>query len=532
MSDKYRSNKGGEVTGISRRAVLAGAAGLGLAGAFGPLMTQAAFAQDTPKRGGTFRVGMGQANTAEALDPATNSTSLSIAFNMTRANTLAEYSASDDLVGALAESWEATPDAKTWMFRLRKGVEFHNGKSLTTQDVIDTFNHHRGENSTSGAKATLASITDIKADGDGVVVFSLNAGNADFPAMTAAHQLAILPSDGNGGLDIAAGVGTGGYKLESIEPGVRIELSRNENYWKSDAAYFDSVQLIAILDAAARNNALISGQVDVTERNDQSTLHLLAQDQRLTVDESPSAAHNNFAMATNMEPFTDPNIRRALKYGVDREDILRKTLFGHGYVGNDHPIARSNKYFNPDLPQTSYDPDKAKFYLKEAGLDSIDVELITSDGAAVGAVAAAELFSSTAAAAGINIKVNRVPSDGYFSDVWLKSPFAASDWGGRPTADLAFTIAYARDAAWNETHWDNERFNELLVAARSELDEDRRRAMYYEMQELCNTDGGAIVLNFQNWIAVRNNKVARPSTVSAQWPLDGYKAMERWWFNA
>ncbi|TWI31548.1 ABC transporter substrate-binding protein [Paracoccus sulfuroxidans] len=513
---------------LSRRMLLAGAAGTAML----PLLGRASLAQSGPQKGGTLRVAMGQANTAESLDPGTYATSMSIAFAFCRGNALCEYSPSDEIVGELAESWEASSDAKTWTFKLRKGVTFHNGKPLTAEDVVATFDYHRGENSTSGAKALLSDLANVRAEDDQTVVFELSSGNADFPSITADFHLIILPSDGKGGLDIASGAGTGAYKISSLEPGVRIELERNPDYWKPNAAHFDAIHLIAVLDAAARNNAVVSGQVDVAERNDTATLAMLAQAPNIIIDETPSAAHNNFAMACTMAPFTDPNIRLAMKYGIDREDVLRKTQFGHGYVGNDHPIARSNKYFNTELEQTAYDPDKARHYLKQAGLDKLDVELITSEGAAAGAVPAAELYSASAAACGINIAVRRVPGDGYFSDIWLKSPFAASDWGGRPTADLAFTVAYAKDAPWNETHWQNERFNELLVTARTELDEDRRRTMYWEMQELCNRDGGAIVLNFQNWIVVRSKKIAHDEAVSAQWPLDGYKAFERWWFAA
>jgi peptide/nickel transport system substrate-binding protein len=520
----FQRSPGGLI--MSRRTLL----GTAMAAATLPLFAGRSMAQDAPKKGGVLRVAMGQANTAEGLDPGTYATSLSIAFAFCRGNGLTEYSAQDEIVPELAESWEASPDARIWTFKLRSGVTFHNGKALTSEDVVATYNYHRGEASTSGAKALLSDLKDVRADGDSTVIFELANGNADFPALTAGFALIILPSDGNGGVDIASGAGTGGYRIQSFEPGVRIELVRNPDYWKPDAAHFDEIHLIAVLDPAARNNAVISGQVDISERNDTSTLALLAQDERVIVDETPSAAHNNFAMACTMAPFTDANVRLAMKYGVDREDVLRKTQFGHGYVGNDHPIARSNKYFNTELEQTAYDPDKSRYYLKQAGLDSLDVELITSEGAGSGAVPAAELFSASAAAGGINITVKRVPGDGYFSDIWLKSPFAASDWGGRPTADLAFTVAYAKDAPWNETHWQNARFNELLVAARTELDEPKRKAMYWEMQEICNRDGGAIVLNFANWIVVRAKKVAHAEAISAQWPLDGYKAFERWWF--
>src|SRR5690606_24155168 len=127
---------------------------------------------------------------------------------------------------------------------------------------------------------------------------------------------------------------------------------------------------------------------------------------------------------------------------------------------------------------------KAKFYLKEAGLDSLSVKLSSADAAYAGAVNAAVLFQNSAKSAGINIEVNRVPNDGYWSDVWMKHPFSAVYWGGRPVEDAMLSTAYASGAAWNDTHWDYARFNELLVAARAELDAPQRREMYYEMQAI------------------------------------------------
>jgi peptide/nickel transport system substrate-binding protein len=143
-------------------------------------------------------------------------------------------------------------------------------------------------------------------------------------------------------------------------------------------------------------------------------------------------------------------------------------------MGNDHPIGPSQPFFNTELEQKEYDPDRARFHLSEAGLDSLDVDINLADAAFAGAMDAGVLFSESAAAAGINLNVVREPNDGYWSNVWMQKPFAGTYWGGRPTPDWMFATAYAEGVPWNETYWSNERFNELLLQARSELDQDLR----------------------------------------------------------
>jgi len=224
------------------------------------------------------------------------------------------------------------------------------------------------------------------------------------------------------------------------------------------------------------------------------------------------------------------NIRRALKYAVNREELVKKILFGYGTVGNDHPIGRGQRFFNSELEQTTYDPDKAKHYLKQAGVDSLSVSLSAADAAFGGAVDAAVLFQNSAKPAGIDLNVVREPNDGYWSDVWMKKPFTAVYWGGRPVEDQMFTTAYSEGAAWNDTFWSNDRFNELLVQARAELDESKRRNMYYEMQAILREDGGVIVPMFANYVFATRDNIGHGEFAS-NWDLDGERWMERWWFT-
>lgn len=159
----------------------------------------------------------------------------------------------------LAESWEASKDAKTWTFHLRKGVEFHNGKTLTARDVVYSYKLHTAEGSSSVGKSLVASVVDVKADGDNTVVFTLKESNVGFPAVTAYGAFYIVPE---GETDWDKGIGTGGYILEEFKPGIRSLVRKNPNYWKEGRAHFDSVEMICMRDPTARANGLITGQID------------------------------------------------------------------------------------------------------------------------------------------------------------------------------------------------------------------------------------------------------------------------------
>jgi peptide/nickel transport system substrate-binding protein len=433
------------------------------------------------------------------------------------------------LTPELAESVESSPDAKTWVFKLRRGVEFHNGKTLDADDVVASFNHHRGPSSESAAKPILDNIIDLKADGRERVVFTLSGGNADFPLLCTDYHLVIGPAK-DGKIDWEPATGTGGYVLVAHERGVRMVLKRNRNYWKIGRAHFDDAELIHIGDIAARMNAIITRQVDVIERPDLKSLHLLKEYSNVVIDEVAATQQYTLPMFTDVAPFRDLNVRLALKFAIDRDALVHTVLRGHGSAGNDSPITPANKYFAADVRPRPYDPDKARYYLRRAGLSSLKVDLWAADAAFKGAVDTAVLFKEHAAKAGIDINVVRVPDDGYWTSVWRTKPFVMCFWQGRPSEDEIFSEVYASDAPWNDTHWRNPRFNALLLAARAELDEGRRRAMYQEMQRLVSDEGGAIIPMFANYVMARSVRVAHEPRIASNLDLDGWKCIERWWF--
>lgn len=508
---------------FTRRAALQVSAGAALA------LSSASARAATPQKGGTLRAGIAHGQTTDSLDPGTWENGFILAVGFSLYNYLTEVDTDGSLKGELAESWEASEDASTWTFNLRPGITFHDGRSLTAKDVIASINFHRGEASTSAAKPIVAPIVDLKADGDMRVVFSLEAGNADFPFILSDYHLPIVPAKDDGGIDWQSGVGTGPFTLVNLDPGVRFDAERNPNYWKEGRGHFDAVELLSIVDPTARTNAFTSGEVDMIDRIDLKTVGLMRRRPGVNIHSVAGTRHYTFPMHTNVAPFDDVNVRQALKFGINREEMVQKILRGYGEVGNDHPIGPGQRFHASDLPQREFDPDRARFHLREAGLDTLEVRLSAADAAFPGAVDASVLFSESAKAAGITINVNRVPNDGYWSNVWLKDPFCACYWGGRPVEDQMFSTAYASGVPWNDTYFEHERFNQLLIEARGELDHARRGEMYFEMQKILNEQGGTIVPMFSSYVFATNDKIGHGEFAS-NWDLDGGRFTERWWF--
>lgn len=517
---------------ISRRDFILNATALGISLTGATAIWNSAAAA-TSKKGGHFKAGIGGANTIDSLDPQSFSDTFMLTVGFTTRDNLMTVAGDNSLEGGLAENWEPSKDASTWTFDLRKGVEFSNGKSLDIEDVIASINLHRGEESKSGAKGILSGIDEITADGKHKVVFKLKGGDADFPFILTDYHLNILPSK-DGVVDWRSGVGTGAYILEEFDPGVRASFKLNPNRWQQDVGFVDSAELIAINDTNARQTALTSDSVDIINKPDPRTAKLLARNPSIQVLDVPGRIWHVAVILVDQQPYNNNDLRMALKYGIDREDYLRKVLQGYGTLGNDNPLGPAYRYHAADIPQRTYDPDKAKHHLKKAGYDGSTLDLQTAE-LFPGMVGATELYQQHAKKAGIDIKVVRQPADGWFSNIWRVKPFQMGWWGPRITEDLMLSIAFLSDAAWNDTNFKSERLDKLIIGARAELNENLRAEMYREAQMIIRDDGGHVVPAFANLVQVVSNKVGVPKNsaggwnIAGSWELDGGHFIKRWW---
>jgi peptide/nickel transport system substrate-binding protein len=508
---------------LDRREFIRSASALGIAASLGSVASSVPARAQTPKRGGTLKIGLPGTAASDSLDPNIGTTTYTLGTRQQVYNELVDYDEHGRVQPSLAESWDTKPGAEVWVFKIRRGVTFHNGKELLASDVVASFNYHRGPDSKSPAKSFLSAVKDIKATDKYEVTFTLNGGNVDFPYITGEPTIAIGPE----GVPFA-GIGTGPFILENLEPGVRMTMKRNPNYWRTGHPYVDSVEVIGINDSNARVSALLSGAVHLINRVDPRAVTQIAAG-KFQVFEIASGGQYFFPMRTDTAPFDNVDVRLALKYAIDRKSIIDRTQFGHAEMANDQPIPKFLEFFAADIPQRPYDPDQAAFHFKKSGYSG-SIPLAVSDVGWPGAVDGALVLQASAAKAGIKVDVDRVGADGYFDQIWMKRPFCASYWEAKPTVDSVLTFQYQSTAVWNDTFWKRPDFDRILLAARAELDKDKRKSMYHDLQMMIYENGGALTPMFNHTIDAGSNQV-KGFVQRPLYQLGGYRAPEDVWLE-
>jgi len=507
---------------LSRRDFLGRAAALGVGAVLANALLAEAARAEGPIKGGTLKAGLNGGYTTDSLDPALITNDVQFNFSRQWGEQLVELSADQELQPALAEDWGGSKDAKVWTFSIRKGVQFHNGKEMTPADVLATMERHSDTNSKSVVLSLMQGIDKIAVDGQNVV-FSLKEGNADFPFIINDLHLVIQPNGGKDNPNEA--IGTGPYKVTMNDPGVRLGGEKFAGYWRDDRGFADQIEIIVINDGTARTSALQSGRVDIINRVEPKVVELLKRFPSITIRNVAGRAHAYFYCQCDTAPFDNNDLRLALKYAIDREEMVQNILGGYGSVGNDTYVNKLYPLFT-ELEQRTFDPDKAAFHYKKSGHSGS--LLLHTSAVFPGAVDAALLYQGSAAKAGINIEVKREPADGYWDNVWGKVPFAASAGVGRPTQDMFYSLMLQSKAVWNETRFFNDKFDRMLVQARGELDIDKRKKLYADMGQIVRDEGGAIIPMFQDFIDATGPHVGGWTTDGNNQLMNGYALSKCW----
>ncbi|MCX8509444.1 MAG: ABC transporter substrate-binding protein, partial [Rhodobacteraceae bacterium] len=238
--------------------------------------------------------------------------------------------------------------------------------------------------------------------------------------------------------------------------------------------------------------------------------------------------HYVFIMHCDTAPFDNKDLRLALKYSINRQEMVDKILNGYGSIGNDTPINAAYPMFDPTLEQRPFDLAKAAEHYKASGHDGSPIELIVAETAFQGATDAATLWQASCQQAGIPLTIKKVPDDGYWSDVWLVKPFCASYWGGRPVQDQMYSTAYLSTAEWNDTHFKNADFDALILQGRGELDPAKRAEIYSKLARILWEEGGVIVPMFNDFIDAYSDAIVGWSD-DPNYELGGGWASQRTW---
>ena len=448
-----------------------------MAAALAVAMVGAACSSDDDKSATTLRVGM--VSDHVAFDPPLVTPLPDLVSIQHTYDVLVFRNPDLSLQPALATSWEANPSGTEWTFHLREGVKFSHGKEFKAEDVIFTFN--RLFEVKSPLTSVMAKPTNMVAVDDHTIRFEFDSPNAVLLESLVKYHAHITPSDVDPARFATETFGTGPFIMTENVIGERTTFKKNPDYWWEGHPLVDELVFIYLPSPEARAEALKSGAVDIIYDLDTASVPALQEYSDTRVAIAPSGSYLNLAMDTRIAPFDNVLVRKALQAAIDREAILQGAQFGLGGIAYDHPITEVDPVFNPSCKPPDYNPALAKDLLAQAGYpNGIDLDLYTSNTGGA-QVAMATIIKEKAAPAGINIEINQVSEDGYWSDVWMVKPFTTVFWGGRPPYE-AFSVVYSSGAPWNESYYDSPEIDALLKTALGQSKLEDQKKTYGELQ--------------------------------------------------
>jgi peptide/nickel transport system substrate-binding protein len=403
----------------------------------------------------------------------------------------------------LAEEVTPSADAKEWTVRLRQGLTFHNGKPVTTDDVIFSLKRIVDPKSPGNGAAALAplDVNAIKAMDARTLRLPMKTPYASFlDQICNIFNFPIVPTD----YDPKNPVGTGPFKYQSFTPGQRSVFAKFPDYYLSGLPYLDSITIIDnFASDTAAFNALQGGELDVFSTAPLNLAKQIEGNSALTALVSLPGQWTPFTMRVDKAPFTDNKVRQAMRYIVDRQQLIDLSLDGLGAVGND-VFSQWDPDYDTSLKRDQ-DLDKAKSLLKQAGQEGLTVELNTAD-FAVGVLQAAQVFAEQAKGAGVTVKVNQVPVGTFYGPNYLQWTFAQDFWGYSPYLSQVAQGSLST-APFNETHWNDAQYVSLYNQANATTDDSKRKELVQEMQKIDFDQGGYIIAAYNKLLDITTSKV-------------------------
>jgi peptide/nickel transport system substrate-binding protein len=508
-----------DATGLTRAELLRRAAGgavllsagglIAACGSSGSSGSASSAATSSPatgaaKSGGHLRIGATGGGAKDSIDAHNATADTDIVRISALFEPLAQPSADFKTIEmVLAESIEpVNGDAGVWDIRLRQGVEFHNGKTLSADDVIFSLKRITDPKNPQTGAASIAYVNrnGIKKLDALTVRVPLTIKNSAFLADVGQYFNGIVPV----GYDPKAPISTAAWKFQSFSPGQQSVFVKNPNYWQTGKPLADQLTIIDFTDDTARVNALLSGQIDLADTVPTEQIAQIQGNSSLTLLNNPSGVWLPITMRVDQAPFNDVRVRQAFRLMVNRPQMVAQVLSGQGSVANDL-YGRFDPAFNSSLPQRQQDLEQAKSLLKQAGRSDLKVTLVTAP-VYGGIPEEAQAFAAMAQGAGVTINLNKTDSGTFYGDNYLKWTFAQDFWGPRRYLSQVAQGSLP-DSPFNETHWADPEFLKLIAQARAELDDTKRTELIHAAQKIEYDRGGYIIAFFPNFIAAATSKL-------------------------
>lgn len=478
----------------------------GIAGAVGYGLNPVAARAGTP--GGTIR--FGQIVPAGTINPVTIADAGGVTVLSQFAEALVLSAPDLSAVPLLAESWAPNDDGTVWTFKLRQNVKFHNGKVMTADDVVATFDRLSdpavGSNALSALSGILSKGGTRKVD-DYTVAFHLDAANGNFPyaVSTDNYNAVIVPAEMPEDFE-ATMIGTGPFKLEKYTSKVGASFVRNPDYWGA-AALPDRIEITFYDDYQPQILALQAGEIDLIQQVPVLQSMGLLADPNFSILSTRSSAHHQVHMRTDAEPFKDKRVRRAIALCLDRPKFVQGLLRGQAQIGNDSPFMPAYPSTDTSVAQREMNIAEAKQLMEAAGMaGGFKTTLTTEKYLEIPDYAV--LIQNAVKEIGGDIALNIMDQGAYYGDAvpgkspWLDSEMGITDYGHRGVPNVFLQAPLTSTGTWNSAHFANSDYDTLVKGYVAALDLEAQRAAAGKIQNLLLDETPVIFSYFYDFLTV------------------------------
>lgn len=472
-------------------------------------------------RGGHLRISIGR--TTETLNPVLMGSKFTERWAVKMFySTLTRLNADLEVYGDLAEDWSANDSADEWTFSLRDAT-FHDGGQVTASDVKATFETVYDEDVGSPGKGTMGDIDSVEAVDDSTVRFMLAEPNSDFPKLVAKGWGSIVPADIVTDQERREALGSeehgsGAFVLEEFASGDHVTGVRYDDYYRTaedgePLPFVDRVTQRTIPESTAQINALRNESIDIIWEPDTAKWDTIQNVEGAESMRVPAGNIANFIMDTSVEPWSDPKVRQAVMWAIDRNAIIEGALNGLGTVGQDHPISPAYEFF-ADVGAREQDLDRARSLLEEAGYpdgfdlnDDFDLSFFSASDPPA-RLRSAIIIQEQLKEIGITFDIQQISYDKYISDVWTKAPCYMGFYGMRISGANFMHLLLHSDGGWNgESHFSNAEFDEAVTSAISATDPDQKQEFMRTAQQVVHDEGPYAIPFYTDQIGIANDYV-------------------------
>ena len=420
----------------------------------------------------------------------------------------------------LATSWKPNADGTVWTFQLRKGVKFHNGKTMTADDVVASFKQYLSQTTSqilASLPPNLIGPEGVVKTGPYTVQFRLKSPNAAIPWLVSqtTYQAIIQPAAiaAKPGTWVASGmIGTGAFRLKSYTPNRRAELVRFPRYWGGRPP-LDGAVLTFYEGSAPMVLALRAGQIDLCQQLSPQEGLAFKSNSRYKIYASPSSHHTMFGLRVDREPFRDPRVRRAIALAIGRPDIIARVLLGQGTLGNDSPFWSRFPSTDPSIHQRKKNVALAKALLQAAGQPNPKFTITTWNGIELPDYATA--VQAMGREAGMDINLEVMSNDDYYgggadyyaTTPWINRQATMTEYGAAGVPNRYLTAVYQSDGIWNAAHYKNAAFDSAAKSFLAAPDLKGQRAATKKLAGILLRDTPVITAYFNTYVTAASSKV-------------------------